>query len=107
MPRLRPAPLPTRPCHRLPPVAAVGYCILLAQPLAAALAPLLPQQRAGSEGRSAVPSGCEPSRPRRAGAALAAALLAGLLLFYAGRTVLRNEDWRDEERLFLSAQKVG
>ncbi|KAL4459052.1 hypothetical protein ABPG75_013917 [Micractinium tetrahymenae] len=93
---------------------SVGYCILLAQPLAAALRPLLSQESAGDacktngSGSSSGSSnnGSKAARLRRAGAVLAAAMLAGLLLFFAGRTVLRNEDWRDEERLFLSAQKV-
>ena len=29
-----------------------------------------------------------------------------LLLAYAGKTVIRNEDWVDEEKLFIAAQKV-
>lgn len=91
--------------------AAVGYCILLAQPLAAALLPLVERLQAaqGSSGDSKgddSSGSARPSRRRRAGAALVALLLAGMLAFYAVRTVTRNEDWRDEERLFRAAQQV-
>lgn len=97
----------------------MGYCILLAQPLAAALLPVLSQPHAsktaggsgsyssGSAGHPEAAGDGKPSRLQRARTMLAAALLVGLLLFYAGRTVLRNEDWHDEERLFVAAQKVG
>lgn len=37
---------------------------------------------------------------------LAISLLVALAAAYAGRTVVRNMDWWDEERLFLSAEKV-
>lgn len=40
----------------------------------------------------------------RAQAALVCCFL--LLLAYAGRTVVRNADWVDEEQLFIAAQKV-
>ena len=117
-------PKPTAPAPALPcippgspplPASAVGYCILLAQPLASALQPLLPQPADtppggaadGAPGASATTAAPQPPRRlRRVRAALAAALLAALLAFYAGRTVLRNRDWLDEERLFLAAQKV-
>lgn len=75
---------------------SVGYCLLAAEPLAAALRPLL----GGGGSASAAP-------PRARLRAVAAAVLSALLLgAFAAKTVLRNLDWRDEERLFLAAQKV-
>ena len=84
---------------------AVGFCLLLAQPLGAALQPLLPQQPTAGSNSS---SGSAPAPPQQRGRAAATALLlAALLGFYAVRTVERNKDWWDEERLFRAAQKVG
>jgi hypothetical protein len=91
---------------------AVGYCILLAQPLAAALEPLAQPWLGGASSEdihtgSGNRPGGSPQRPLRRARAMAAAVFVALLLaFYAGKTVLRNQDWRDEERLFRAAQKV-
>ena len=97
---------------------AVGYCILLAQPLAAALQPLAQPWLGGasrkgsyadadSSGGSGPGGRRQQQQPLRRARAMAAAVFVALLLaFYAGKTVLRNQDWRDEERLFRAAQKV-
>lgn len=94
--------MPSAP-HSAP---AVGYCVLLAHLFAAALQPLLPQLAAADSSGKASEGRRQPSCLRKAGAAAAAAALAALLCFYAGRTVLRNRDWHDEERLFRAAQQV-
>ena len=90
--------LPTGlPC---PLPCAVGFCILLAQPLAWALRPLLLGQPAnGGAGAGTTQRGA-----RRAQAA--GALLGLLLCFYAVRTVVRNREWHNNETLFRAAEKV-
>lgn len=96
-------PPPPPPC-----TSAVGFCLLLAEPLAAALRPLLPQPASsGSSSSSGSDNGAVPSRAQRGRAVGTALLLAGLLGFYAVRTVVRNNDWWDEERLFRAAQKAS
>lgn len=97
---------PTAMPPSCPPIA-VGYCILLAQPLAAALQPLLQRWPPSDDTTTTANGGGPPSRRHRVRAVAVAALLAALLLFYAVRTVDRNRDWHDEERLFRAAQKVG
>jgi hypothetical protein len=82
---------------------SVGYCLLLAEPLAAALRPLSGGGGGGGGGGDGAPTRAR----RRAAAAAAAAALALLLGGFAAKTVLRNLDWRDEERLFIAAQKVS
>ena len=80
----------------------MGYCILLAEPLASALQPLLATRHRDG---SCSGGGSGGRRPRRALAA--AALLALLLACFSAKTVLRNRDWLDEEHLFMAAQKVA
>ncbi|KAI7844666.1 hypothetical protein COHA_001755 [Chlorella ohadii] len=84
---------------------SVGYCLLLAEVLAAALQPLLPQS-ARSRAYSSGSGSALPSRAQLGGAVVSVLLLGAMLGFYAVRTVERNRDWWDEERLFRAAQKV-
>lgn len=95
---LIPSAPPPPPC-----TSTVGFCLLLAEPLAAALRPLLPQPASSGSSNS----GAVPIRAQRGRAVGTALLLAGLLGFYAVRTVVRNSDWWDEERLFRAAQKAS
>lgn len=96
------APLPPLPpCSlSLPSPSAVGFCILLAQPLAWALQPLLlPPPANGGASAGAQRGG------RRAQAA--GVLLALLLCFYGVRTMVRNREWYNNETLFRAAEKVS
>lgn len=93
------------PCSALPHSLAVGYCLLLAELLAAALQPLLPPS-ARSAASSSGSGSALPSRAQLGRAVVSALLLGSMLGFYAVRTVERNRDWWDEERLFRAAQKA-
>lgn len=102
--------------ERLLYVPSIGYCILLAQPLAAALQPLLDQRTRGScsttgNSCSTADDGGGTARGRHVKlrsllCGAAALVLAAMLCFFTAKTVLRNLDWLDEERLFTAAQKV-
>jgi hypothetical protein len=102
--------------ERLLYVPSIGYCILIAQPLAAALQPLLDQRTRGScsttgNSCSTVADGGGTARRRHVKlrsllCGAAALVLAAMLCFFTAKTVLRNLDWLDEERLFTAAQKV-
>jgi len=98
---------------------SIGFCLMLAELLGRMLSPLsgppsAPASAAGSPpkisntaadaaGSPSAAAGSSSSAGRRwCFLAVAAALLAG----YAGRTFVRNIDWWDEERLFLSALDV-
>ena len=82
---------------------SVGYCLLLAQALAAWLPPEQQPLAAAAAGDG---GGAKAAGAARLGGRAAAALLTLLLAFYGGRTLVRNQDWWDEERLFRAAQKV-
>ena len=109
--KLLPACILDKHCMTL--CTAVGYCILLAQPLAAAVQPLAQCCAMGSSGtpaganRNGTNGSAKPPRWRNARTVAAALVLAALLSFFTVKTVLRNRDWIDEERLFIAAQKVG
>lgn len=112
---------PTAGSCAMPALLAVGYCILLAEPLAACLQPLAQQLVVGSSSSSGSPrispakasSKQTPEQQRQRSSSLrqkralaAAAALALLLACFSAKTVLRNLDWRSDEKLFLAAQKV-
>jgi hypothetical protein len=104
---------------------SIGFCLLAAELLGAALpdGPDAQQQqeqqqvqsaeaanghqqgaRSQADPRKQQPSGCSSTLPARSWCML---LLCVLLLgAYACRTVLRNQDWWDEERLFRAALDV-
>ena len=115
---------------------SVGFCLLAAEPLAAALRPLLraeapaaaAQDGGGSKevpapaskpaaaaaktaaAATAAPQGGggrAASRAAQARAVVVAALLAAYLAFFCGKTLLRNREWRDEETLFRAAERVS
>jgi hypothetical protein len=88
--------------ERLLYMPSLGYCLLLAHLLGTAL-PL------GYDGSKDAASTAAPARRGAGGRGrllLLALVVAPLLAFYGARTWLRNEDWRDEERLFVSALAV-
>jgi hypothetical protein len=115
--------------ERLLYMPSLGFCLLLAQLLGDALLPSAggaPGGGAPTTGAAAAPpapaagdtagkeqdnaNSAAPQRGAKAGRGaglLALALVAApLLALYAGRTVTRNADWRDEEALFRSALDV-
>jgi hypothetical protein len=77
--------------ERLLYLPSVGFCALLASPLAAALA---------------APTGAEGSQARRARRAATALLTAALLVGYGARTVARVPVWDSEAALFGAALSV-
>jgi hypothetical protein len=100
---------------------SIGFCLLAAELLGVALPDDLGTQqpqpqvqsvaaantrdaRSQADSLKQQPSGCSSTLPARSWCML---LLCVLLLgAYACRTVLRNQDWWDEERLFQAALNV-
>ncbi|KAK9805000.1 hypothetical protein WJX73_010519 [Symbiochloris irregularis] len=96
--------------ERLLYMPSIGFCILAAGALTQAAGPALPwlqahALRAVAGSRHVTGSGA-PALTTKRRAKVAAVLIGLLLCAYAGRTVVRNADWVDEEQLFVSAQKV-
>jgi hypothetical protein len=92
---------------------SIGYCMLVAHLLTSYLLPKsFPPAEASPKSPPRPPHGQPASRSSTAkltwSRALVPLLLASapLVALYTARTVVRNWDWYDEERLFLSAYEV-
>ncbi|GMH37112.1 hypothetical protein BSKO_04985 [Bryopsis sp. KO-2023] len=72
---------------------SIGFCMLAAQAF-----------MHKSDGQSSGGRNLDPAR--RVTKYLSVIGIASLLAFYSWRTIERNRDWKDEEALFLAAQKV-
>jgi hypothetical protein len=83
--------------ERLLYMPSLGFCLLLAEPLARASGPVHMLEK----GEKPLPAAS--SSQRRAAAWLITILL---LLSYGVRTAVRNRDWESEETLFLAAMRV-
>ena len=85
--------------ERLLYMPSLGYCLLLAEPLANIGGPVWGLELENGGATNAVTQRCRHS-------AAARILSVSLLLAFGTRTLLRNADWLSEETLFISAMRV-